>query len=46
MTDLNSLVKLPAGWVITEGKRINDRGQILAEVYAIGKRKAVLLSVQ
>jgi hypothetical protein len=35
MTDLNTLVTgLPTGWTITSAKKINDAGQILADVVA------------
>ncbi len=45
MTDLNTLVTLPAGWVIRSAVGINDAGQIIGEVWeGVTLRHGVLLS--
>lgn len=44
MIDLNSLVKLPPGWILSEAYGINDSGQIVGKAVVNGYGHAVLMS--
>jgi probable HAF family extracellular repeat protein len=43
MTDLNSLVHLPDGWILTDARGINDAGQIIAAAIPEPESYALLL---
>lgn len=44
MTDLNSLVHLPDGWVLTDARGINDAGQVIAAAIPEPESYALLLA--
>jgi hypothetical protein len=46
MTDLNSLVHLPDGWVLTDARGINDAGQVIAAAIPEPESYALLLAGQ
>ncbi len=46
LTNLNNLVPYKKGWVLTDAKAINDRGQIVGQGKYNGRSRAFLLSPQ